>query len=126
MGQPGSDCAVLCVWGYVCRRVCVCVRAGVCVCVCVCQCVRTYLHRPSAALDAFAALAGVKSGSDVYSLRIRSMIYTHTDTHTHTHKHGAQPYNSPHAPCFRLLYSSTWALASMRAHAICNTSCVLI
>jgi hypothetical protein len=30
----------------------------------------THLHRPSAALDAFAALAGVKSGSDVYVLRM--------------------------------------------------------
>ena len=34
----------------------------------------THLHSPSAALDALAALAGVKSGLQVYSLRMRSMI----------------------------------------------------
>ena len=34
----------------------------------------THLHSPSAALEALAALAGVKSGLHVYSLRIRSMI----------------------------------------------------
>jgi hypothetical protein len=34
----------------------------------------THLHRPSAADDALAAVAGVKSGLEVYSLRMRSMI----------------------------------------------------
>jgi hypothetical protein len=34
----------------------------------------TYLHKPSAALDALAALAGVKSGWQVYFSRMRSMI----------------------------------------------------
>jgi hypothetical protein len=34
----------------------------------------THLHRPSAALEALAALAGVKSGLDVYVLRILAII----------------------------------------------------
>eukprot|EP00983_Pelagomonas_calceolata_P097262 1158225-Pelagomonas_calceolata.AAC.5 len=41
----------------------------------------THLHNPSAALDAFAAFAGVKSGWLIYFSRMRSMICIQEQSH---------------------------------------------